>query len=237
MGPSLIMAVRHGESAVNAAYTEASRTNAAVAFPGGNADVPLTELGRAQAAAVGRWLGGLPAQRRPQVVWCSPYQRTMETWRIAGEQIGRMGEPVPETRMDQRLIDRVMGELELMNPQAIGERFPEEARRCKEVGEHAYRPPGGESFGDVAARLRALASDLNGDADASRVLIVAHNAVVTVLRHVLEADDDTDMTGIAAFGPVANASVSTWERRRQRLTLAEFSAIGHLRHGKAVPTW
>lgn len=231
------MAVRHGESAVNAAYTEASRTDAAVAFPGRNADVPLTELGRSQAAAVGRWLGSLPSERRPHIVWCSPYRRTMETWQIAREQIRRIGEPVPETRVEERLIDRIMGKLELMNPQAIGERFPEEALRSKEVGEYAYRPPGGESFGDVAARLRAFVADLDGDTDASRVLIVAHNAVVTVLRHVLEADDDTDMTGIAAFGPVANASISTWERRRQRLALAEFSAIGHLRQEKAVPTW
>ena len=160
----------------------------------------------------------------------SPYARARETWRIAQESMGkrRSQERALETWVDERLGDRVMGELELMNPHAIVERFPEEARRWRAVGEYAYRPPGGESFGDIAARLRAFVADLDGLADGRRVLIVAHDAVVVVLRHVLAVRDDSDMTGIAAFGPVANASVTTWERRDGRLTLGEFNAIGHL---------
>jgi broad specificity phosphatase PhoE len=148
---------------------------------------------------------------------------------VDGTGVDGTGEsPLPETRVDERLVDRLMGEMELMNAQAARERFPEEARRRREAGEYAYRPPGGESFGDMAARLRAFLADLDREADGRRVLIVAHDAVVTVLRHVLEVRDDTDMTRIAAFGPVANASVSTWERRDGRLRLSEFNVIRHL---------
>jgi Fructose-2,6-bisphosphatase len=230
VGPSLIMAVRHGETTANVAYAEAARRGVPIVLPGRDVDAPLSELGRTQAAALGRWLGTLPPLRRPGAVWCSPYARARETWRIAQESMGkrRSQERALKTWVDERLGDRVMGELELMNPHAIVERFPEEARRWRAVGEYAYRPPGGESFGDIAARLRAFVADLDGLADGRRVLIVAHDAVVVVLRHVLAVRDDSDMTGIAAFGPVANASVTTWERRDGRLTLGEFNAIGHL---------
>ena len=53
MGPILIMAVRHGESAANAAYREALRRDEVLEFPRPDADVPLTDLGRTQ-AVVGR---------------------------------------------------------------------------------------------------------------------------------------------------------------------------------------
>ncbi len=225
MGPDLIMAVRHGESAANAAYREALRRDEVLEFPRPDAEVRLTDLGRAQAAALGRWLDGLPATRRPEAVWCSTYHRARETWRIAGS---RMTEPPREVREDERLIDRVMGELELMNERAVRERFPDEARRRALLGEWSYRPPGGESFADIAARLRAFLADLGRAAQGRRVMIVAHDSVVTVLRHVLERDDDTDMTGLATFGPIANASISTWERRDGGLHLGGFNAVGHL---------
>jgi broad specificity phosphatase PhoE len=224
------MAVRHGESVLNAAYAEADRLGTPLALPGRDADAPLTDLGRAQAAAVGRWLGTLPHERRPEVVWCSPYARALETWRLAQAALGerRPTERALPAHVDDRLIDRRMGEQELMNAAAVAERFPGEARLRADMGEYAYRPPGGESFPDVAARLRAFLADLERAADGRRVLIVAHDAVVTVLRHVLSADDDTDMTGIATFGPIANASVTTWEHHDGRLRLGAFNSVGHL---------
>lgn len=223
-GPSLIMAVRHGESASNVAYAEAARRNEPLAFPRPDAAVPLTDRGRAQAAALGRWLAALPPGRRPEIAWTSPYVRARETWRIAREQLT---DP-PETREDERLIDRVMGELSLLNPLAVRERYPAEARRRAEVGEWAYRPPGGESFVDMAARLRSFVADLGREARGRRVLIVAHDSVVAVLRHVLERDDDTNLSHLAGYGAVANASVSTWERRDGRLRLAGFNVVTHL---------
>jgi broad specificity phosphatase PhoE len=61
--------VRHGE-------TEWSRTGAHT----GRTDIPLTAAGRANAAAVGRYLAG----RRFDLVLVSPLQRARETCRIAG---------------------------------------------------------------------------------------------------------------------------------------------------------
>ncbi|GGM78624.1 phosphoglycerate mutase [Thermopolyspora flexuosa] len=220
----MIMAVRHGESAANAAFAEAARRGEPLAFPRPDSAVPLTDRGRKQAAALGRWLAALPEGRRPQVAWTSTYLRARETLRIVCEQLA---EP-PPVHEDERLIDRVMGELSLLNPEAVAERFPEEARRRQEVGWWVYRPPGGESFPDIAARLRSFLADLEREAAGRRVLVVAHDSVVALLRHVLEHDDDTDVRHIAGYGEVANTGISTWERRDGRLHLVEFNAVPHL---------
>ncbi|WP_237277257.1 phosphoglycerate mutase family protein, partial [Streptomyces caniscabiei] len=50
--------VRHGQSTANVAYEEAGRTGSTVPLPGRGADVPLSDLGRAQAGALGGWLAG-----------------------------------------------------------------------------------------------------------------------------------------------------------------------------------
>ncbi|WP_425567760.1 hypothetical protein [Nonomuraea dietziae] len=43
----------------------------------------LTALGRAQGRVPGQVLRRFPARRPPEVVWCSPYLRAKETWRLA----------------------------------------------------------------------------------------------------------------------------------------------------------
>src|SRR5690606_10503302 len=86
MGPSVIMAVRHGASAARGAFAAAARRGEPLAFPRPDSAVPLTDRGRKQAAALGRWLAALPEGRRPQVAWTSTYLRARETLRIVCEQ-------------------------------------------------------------------------------------------------------------------------------------------------------
>src|SRR4051794_13312426 len=117
-------------------------------------DVPLTEIGEEQARAVGRWLATSPTE--PDLVYCSPYRRARQTAELA---LGT-AELGLEVRLDERLRDRELGVLDLLTHDGVVRRFPEEEKRRRWLGKLYYRPPGGESWADVALRLRSFISDL-----------------------------------------------------------------------------
>ncbi|MEU4327252.1 histidine phosphatase family protein [Nonomuraea dietziae] len=222
-GPRRIIAVRHGQSEANLAFQEA--IGVPLFYEPGDDEIALTALGRAQAASLGRHLAALPPQEAPEVVWCSPYLRAKETWRLAQRAWGVPSLPVS---VDARLRDREWGELRYYNLAALEQRFPDEVARMLAQGEYGYRPPGGESFGDVAVRLRDFLADLASKAEGRRVLIVAHDSVVLVLRHVIEQAHDTDLAAVDVHAPIRNASVSTWAAPEGRLELVSFNEVGHL---------
>jgi 2,3-bisphosphoglycerate-dependent phosphoglycerate mutase len=218
-GPAELMVVRHGESVANVAFAAADAAGLAeTGVTGRDADVPLSDLGRAQAADVGRWLATLPPERGPQVVVCSPYRRAVETTRLA---LAELPAPLP-VRFDERLRDRETGVLELMSRRAVRDRFPDEYHRRARVGELYYRPPGGESLVDVALRLRTLLRDLDLTESGRRLLLVAHDAVVLMLRYVIEELTEDGLRAVITDGPVANGSVTHWVRDG-RLRLAAYN--------------
>ncbi|MCK2217391.1 histidine phosphatase family protein [Actinomadura sp. ATCC 31491] len=223
MGPSRIIAVRHGESEANLAHRQAGERP--LVYGRGDAEVNLTDLGRRQAAALGRLLAALPAGEEPEQVWCSPYPRALQTWQAAHAAWGVA--PLPVT-VDERLRDQEQGAFDRLNLAAAGERFPEEVARREAEGAYAYRPPGGESLADVVVRLRAFVADLNAAADGRRVLIVAHDSVVLGLRHVIASAPDAELAGVLAFAPVLNASVSVWRTGEGVFELVRFNDVGHL---------
>src|SRR4051812_34140806 len=93
--------VRHGESVGNVRAQEAERGGLEVIdLAERDADVPLTDLGREQAAAVGRWVRERPGALRPEFAVVSPYLRTRQTAGIALDGTGIA------VRYDERLRDR-----------------------------------------------------------------------------------------------------------------------------------
>ncbi|MEV4106143.1 histidine phosphatase family protein [Nonomuraea sp. NPDC049695] len=219
MAPERIIAVRHGQSAANLAHQQAG--DRPLFYEPGDHEVTLTELGRRQAAALGRLLAGMPAAETPEVVWCSPYLRALDTWRVALEAWG--AGPLPVT-VDERLRDQEAGAFAHYNLAAIRERFPQELLRREAEGPYAFRPPGGESLDDVVARLRDLLADLREHAAGRRVLIVAHDSVVLGLRHVIGGGPDAELAAVLDFAPVLNGSVSVWDRSG----LVRFNDVAHL---------
>ena len=78
--PRTLWIVRHGQSAGNVARDAAEAAGLPVIdIVERDIDTPLSELGRRQAVALGHWFGELPAERRPEVLLCSPYVRARET--------------------------------------------------------------------------------------------------------------------------------------------------------------
>jgi broad specificity phosphatase PhoE len=227
-----LVLMRHGQSTGNVAREEALAVGADLIEVGQrDADVPLTALGREQAGALGEWLGELPPGRRPTATWCSPYVRAQQTADIA---LAAAGLDLP-LRVDERLRDRELGVLDLLTAQGVAARFPQERDRRRWLGKLYYRPPGGESWADLALRLRsALPEILAADGVA---LVVCHDAVIMLVRYVLEGWDERTLLDTAAATEIANGSVTRLVRDEQSSWAADlFNFVEHIREQDAAVT-
>lgn len=222
-----LILVRHGQSQSNVAFPAADAQGLLEAeVSGRDAEVPLTAAGEAQAAAVGGWLAALPPEQVPDVVITSPYLRARETWRIAADASGLL---LPAPKTDDRLVDRLLGEIEMLTRAAVAQRFPGEAARRAEAGEYRYTPPGGESFADIAVRLADFLADLHREHAGERVVVVAHDAVVLMMRAVIEQLTWEQVVAMErAEGTVRNASISQFLAHDDRLDLVRYNAVDHL---------
>jgi broad specificity phosphatase PhoE len=218
--------IRHGQSTANVLFPRAAAAGRLESgLTGPDADVELTDVGIEQARAVGRWLAALPAADRPQVVITSPYLRARETWRIAAETSG-LDLPAPVT--DDRLVDRLLGDLEMMTEAAIAKHYPDEHGRRHAAGPYHYRPPGGEAFGEIATRLGSFLDDLNRDHAGERVVVVAHDAVVLMMRFVIEGLTWEEIAAVERAGSVRNASITRFDGTTGRLALDRYNTVDHL---------
>ncbi len=223
-GPSALWLVRHGESMGNVADARAQRAGAGkLELDVRDPDVPLSETGCGQARALGRWLAALPPGERPTTVLSSPFTRAFTTAELATEELGL---PV---RTDERLRERDFGAFDGMTGAGIREQYPDEAGRRDLLGKFYYRPPGGESWADVALRIRSLLATEALRHDGERLLLVAHQAVIMVFRYVLEELTEQELLAVDKQEQVANASVTRYETRTDgELALVAFNVVEHL---------
>ncbi len=162
--------VRHGQTDWNAAGRYQ-----------GSKDIPLNDVGRGQADLNGTLLRQLLERddRSPaEFTWhVSPLGRTMETMaRIRAA----FDIELPEAMPDSRLVEisfgiyegRTHSELSAGEMAIAGER---------DAAFWDFRPPQGESYEDVANRVRSFAATLHGPA-----IIVAHGGILRILRRLIE---------------------------------------------------
>jgi broad specificity phosphatase PhoE len=222
--------IRHGESAANVA---AARAEAAgvdrIDIAWRDADVPLTGTGREQAAALVAPL----ARRPPDAVWSSPYLRTRQTIELAlpDAASGRI-------RFDERLRDRELGVLDLLTRRGVERHLPDEAARKRRLGKLYYRPPGGESWADVAQRLRAFLRDADADAEADggTALLAVHEAIVWLAVFVCTGLDEAALFDLVAGNVIANASITRLVREGGGWRLEALGETGHLERQDAPVT-
>jgi broad specificity phosphatase PhoE len=222
--PSALWLVRHAESAGNVANVAALRdARHELDLAERDMDVALSPLGQRQAEALGSWLDGL--DRPPDVVWSSPYRRAIDTATIA---LRTAGLDVPVV-CDERLREREFGILDRLTKAGIEARHPEQAAARAFLGKFFHRPPGGESWADVATRVRSVLTDLRLDHDGERVVVVAHQAVVLVWRYVLERMTEGQVLAVDREVEVENTAVTTYlGDGAARPELQDFNDVSHL---------
>lgn len=149
--------VRHGQSEGNVLRTFHGQT-----------DYPLTEKGREQAETVAEKLRGIPFSR----CCASDLARAWETAQICVEGRGIMPEACPGLR------EQFVGDIEGLTWEQMEQRYPDILHPYIEDWFNVT-PPGGESPGEMAARVGACVDDIVQRGEDT--LVVAHYGTMTLM--------------------------------------------------------
>jgi probable phosphoglycerate mutase len=211
--PDWLWIVRHGQSESNVARQlaeEAMRDHIGISVR--DVDVELSALGVQQAQAVGRWFGGMTPEQRPNVVLVSPYRRARQTADLICEAAGiEVSRQAGTLAIDERLREKEFGVLDGLTKAGIAERFPEQWELRMLFGKFYHRPPGGESWCDVIARLRSVLGTITREhAAGDRVLIVCHSIVVTCFRYLLERMTEEEILHEDRTNEILNCSLTAF---------------------------
>lgn len=200
--------------------------NAAARMQGAHAHTPLTHAGITQAHAMGEALRRSLGPRPELTVWSSPSGRTQQTTAIICEHLGL---DFFATRFDERLLEIDVGSW-------AGRPYAEIVAECGAIVDPArrlfcQRPPGGEWYPDIAARLQTWYNDaLAGERP---VLAISHGITVRVLRGMLVGGHvhEPDWPPIADELPQGTI-VRIANGREETVYLG--TGIGGIRHGGAA---
>ncbi|GAA2364023.1 bifunctional RNase H/acid phosphatase [Catellatospora methionotrophica] len=163
-----LVLVRHGETEMTAQKRYSGR-----------GDVPLSAVGEEQAAAAGRRVAGL----RPDRVVSSPLSRCKATAAAIAAAAG--GIPVG---VENDLIECDFGVWEAMTFGDVREQYPAELDAW--LASTSVAPPKGESFQQVAKRVRGAMGKLQKAYEGQTVVIVSHvSPIKLILRDALAAGD------------------------------------------------
>ena len=135
----------------------------------GQSDCELSTKGRHQAAAWGAFFAGFELAS----VVCSDLRRSRQTAQTIRE---RQATPL---RIEPSLREIHLGAWDGLEMAQVKAKFPEEwKKRGQDLS--GYRPPGGESFHDLTARVMPVFEDIRSGVQGD-VLIVGHAGVNRVL--------------------------------------------------------
>ena len=223
--PDRLWLVRHAQSTGNVAHAAAAAARSErLELETRDMDVPLSQLGRQQAEALGRWLAVREPGELPTAVLASPYLRAQQTARIVLDACGGTVAALA-VRADERLRDRDLGIFEGLTWRGVQAKYPELASLRDRVGKFYQRPPGGEAWTDVLLRLRSVDQTLVHDYAGERVIVFCHDVVVVLFRYLYDDLDERSALDLGAGQPVANASLTTFAGVDGRLRLQSYNQL------------
>jgi broad specificity phosphatase PhoE len=173
--------VRHGESIRNLACLLAHQGSDAVlqsqlADGSDELEWPLTEKGRAQAQAAGKWLAEHAG--KIDAAYCSPYVRTVETAQNLHLRV--------EPQIDSRLREREWGDYP-QGAYSVGD-YLSDLASCSNF-EWRSKFPGGESIHDLVPATASFLADLRAERPFGRVVIVTHGGRMQAMEYLIEGRD------------------------------------------------
>lgn len=238
--PDALLLIRHGESRGNVARDRAEAEGLPmIEVHQRDMDVELSDRGVDQARALGRWFASSAAtpDERPTAVVSSPYERARETAALMIESAGLD----VELTVDERLREREFGVLDRLTKAGIKERFPEQAELRTFLGKFYHRPPGGESWADVALRVRSILDEMSVHYEGERVAVVAHQVVILMFRYVIERLSEAEVLTIDREHELANCSITSFLLDRSatppRPRLDRFNFVGGVADEGSEVTW
>jgi 2,3-bisphosphoglycerate-dependent phosphoglycerate mutase len=220
--PDLLVIVRHGQSERNVAKERAKAEGAGGTWASSlrDMDTPLTPLGVEQAITTGRYLRD---KTNFDVLFSSPYMRTLQTSQHISEQLAA----VPRIILEERIREIEFGILDGLTHDGVRGRYPDEWARREREGKYWYRPPGGESRPDVALRVHSFLGTLTRDYRQKNVLVVCHSVVVPIFRRLLERWDEAKYMEVDREEDVLNCSVTMYryDAQAHRLNLDCYNTV------------
>lgn len=182
MHETTLIVIRHGETAWNRERRMQGTT-----------DTPLSDVGRAQARALGRRL----ASRGFAALYSSDLSRARDTARAIAEHTGR------EVVADPRLQERRFGIFEGLIAAEIMSRYPEEHARFASR-DPEYEVPGGESARGFTQRCLGCLAEIAERHRGTEVVVVTHGLVLDSLYRAAHALEH----GAPRPVPLINASLN-----------------------------
>lgn len=200
-GAARLILIRHGSTQMTAERRYSGRR-----------DVDLNPEGQAQAQAVAERMGRMliPSPATAPILVSSPLKRCRQTAEAIAARIG------VSVAIDDAFVECDFGVWEGLTFAEVAKTWSEEQNAW--LASSQVAPPGGESFAEVATRVRPAVSRLAGENADRAVVVVTHvTPIKLVLRDALDATDSLlhrlylDAAGISVvdFWPDGGVAVRT----------------------------
>jgi probable phosphoglycerate mutase len=202
MSETTLIVIRHGETTWN----REKRMQ-------GTTDTVLSDIGRAQAQALGRRLKSHPFC----ALYSSDLSRALNTARAISEHTGR------EVIVDARLQERRFGIFEGLLAEEIRARYPEEHDRFASR-DPDYEVPGGESATSFTQRCIGCLAEIAGRHPGEEVVVVSHGLVLDALYRIAHSLEH----GVPRPVPLINASVNLFGYGSSAWRMVMWGDVSHL---------
>ena len=187
----------------------------------GSTDIPLSDVGRQQARALGGRLQSLTVE----ALYSSPLSRALETARIVGEAIGR--EPV----VDVRLAELDYGVWEGSTFDEVKRIYPE-VYQAWDTDPADVAPPAGETGVHLVERVRPFLAEVAERHPLGNVVVVCHKTVCRLIAcHIM----GMPLCDYRRRVPMQNAALNIFEFASGQWRVLKLNDTTHLDSSRPAP--